>query len=92
LNRLSLKSKEAIRDIRNLANVGIASTPTIKHTTSLNRFKEIAGADAAEEGVIVCRINKKKSLPDNNVAIPWNDFSEFLDKIVVESYIPHSTY
>lgn len=62
--------------------IKLTSTPVIKHTNALNRFKEIAGADAAEQGTIVCRTNKKKSLPGNNIALPWNEFSEYLDIIV----------
>jgi predicted AAA+ superfamily ATPase len=62
--------------------IKLTSTPMIKHTNSLNRFKKIAGADAVGQGIIVCRINKKKSLPGNNVALPWNEFSEHLNKIV----------
>jgi hypothetical protein len=55
----------------------------IKHANSLNRFKKIAGADAADQGIIVCRTDKKKSLPGNNVALPWSDFSDHLKKIII---------
>lgn len=62
--------------------IKLTSTPMIKHTNSLNRFKKIAGADAADQGIIVCRTNKEKRLPGNNIALPWNKFTEYLIKIV----------
>lgn len=38
--------------------------------------------DAADQGIIVCRTNEEKRLPDNNIALPWNEFSEYINKII----------
>lgn len=54
------------------------ATPTGKHLNSLNKFKQIAGKDSAEKGLLVCRISKQTALPSGNLAIPWNAFPKWL--------------
>jgi predicted AAA+ superfamily ATPase len=58
--------------------IKLTATPTLKHIEPLNRFKALAGRDAAETGLLVCRISKSMSLPSNNLAIPWHDFPAWL--------------
>ena len=58
--------------------IKLTATPTLKHIEPLNKFKALAGREAAETGVLVCRINKSMALPSNNLAIPWNDFPAWL--------------
>ena len=62
--------------------IKLTATPGPGHLAGLNRFKEIAGTEAAEQGVIVCRVNTPRALPDNNLAIPWYQFSEWLEKVI----------
>jgi hypothetical protein len=62
--------------------IKLTATPGPGHLAGLNRFKEIAGKEAAEQGVIVCRVNTPRALPDNNLAIPWYQFSEWLEKVI----------
>jgi hypothetical protein len=63
--------------------IKLTATPSSGHLAALNRFKEIAGKEAAEQGVIVCRVNTPRVLPDNNLAIPWHKFSEWLEQVIV---------
>lgn len=62
--------------------IKLTATPGTGHLTSLNRFKELAGNEAAEQGVIVCRVGKRRPLPNNNLALPWAEFSDWLRGIV----------
>lgn len=64
--------------------IKLTATPTSRHLEALNKFKAIAGGDASETGLLVCRINKLTQLPLNNIAIPWKQFSEWcLAKLTV---------
>jgi len=58
--------------------IKLTATPSLKHTEPLNKFKALAGKDAAETGLLVCRIEKFTPLPSNNVAIPWHSFPGWL--------------
>jgi hypothetical protein len=62
--------------------IKLTATPRTDHWLALNRFKEIAGKEAAEQGVIVCRVNTARALPGNNLALPWHRFSEWLGQII----------
>lgn len=65
--------------------IKLTSTPTIRHLEPLNRFKKLAGNDASNIGIIVCRVEKKRTLPENNIAMPWHLFSEWLNSILSSS-------
>jgi len=58
--------------------IKLTATPAIKHLEPLNKFKELAKKDAAETGLVVCRIEKQAKLSFNNLAIPWLDFPDWL--------------
>ncbi len=58
--------------------IKLTATPTLRHTEPLNRFKKLAGRDAADTGLIVCRADKTAHLPQNNIAMPWQDFPDWL--------------
>ena len=58
--------------------IKLTATPTIRHLDPLNRFKTIAGHDAAAQGVLVCRTQRKQRLPNDNIAMPWHLFSKWL--------------
>lgn len=58
--------------------IKLTSTPSLKHTEPLNKFKSLAGKDAGEIGILVCRIDKLTHLPSNNLAMPWNEFPKWL--------------
>ncbi len=58
--------------------IKLTSTPTAKHLEPLIKFKKLAGIDASDQGLLVCRIERKTALPFNNEAIPWQEFPEWL--------------
>jgi len=58
--------------------IKITATPTLQHLAPLNKFKEIIGNDAAETGLLVCKVKQKTILPNNNIALPWQDFPGWL--------------
>jgi hypothetical protein len=62
--------------------IKLTATPAAGHLTSLNKFKKLAGKDFADSGVIVCRVAKRRPLPDNNFALPWQEFGDWLDKMI----------
>ena len=58
--------------------IKLTATPTLKHIDPLNKFKALAGKDAAETGLLVCRVEKDTPLPSKNMAIPWYSFPKWL--------------
>lgn len=58
--------------------IKLSATPAVKHVEPLNKFKDLARGDAADTGLLVCRVEKPTKLPSNNLAIPWHNFSEWL--------------
>lgn len=62
--------------------IKMTATPSSLHLKPLQAFKMLAGKEASKEGVLVCRVSKKTALPENNTALPWSDFSQWLAKII----------
>lgn len=62
--------------------IKMTATPTLKHLAPLNRFKKLAGKEAADTGILVCRVDQTKPLPFGNVALPWHEFPEWLSERV----------
>ena len=62
--------------------IKLTATPGPGHLTSLNHFKQLAGNESADQGVIVCRVGKRRPLPNNNFALPWGEFNDWLQEIV----------
>lgn len=60
--------------------IKLTATPTLRHIDPLNRFKAVAGKDAADTGLLVCRTDKPTPMPLNNLAIPWSHFPEWLSR------------
>lgn len=60
--------------------IKMTATPTLRHLEPLNKFKNIIGNDAAEIGILVCQVPKKTILADNNMALPWFEFSAWLQE------------
>ncbi len=61
--------------------IKLTATPTAKHADPLNQFKKLAGSQAADKGCIVCRTKESRQLPGNNVALPWQEFHQYLASI-----------
>jgi len=62
--------------------IKLTATPTIKHIEPLEKFKKIAGSDASETGIMVCRVDRAVTLPDRNIALPWHRFYEYMEKLI----------
>jgi predicted AAA+ superfamily ATPase len=62
--------------------IKLTATPTLKHVEPLNKFKQLAGREASDTGVLVCRVDKKTDLPSHNIAIPWHSFPEWLSSML----------
>lgn len=62
--------------------IKLTATPASKHIEPLQKFKALAGSDAADTGILVCRTNRVVDLPSGNIAIPWRHFSRWLLKII----------
>ena len=58
--------------------IKLTATPTLRHLEPLNKFKTLAGRDAAKLGCLVCRVDGEIPLPNNNVAISWRMFPGWL--------------
>jgi len=58
--------------------IKLTATPTPNHLNPLNSFKKLLGGDAAETGILVCRVKETKDLPENNLAMPWHAFPKWL--------------
>ena len=62
--------------------IKLTATPTPNHLEPINKFKTLAGKDAAETGLIVCSVKEKTILPSNNIAIPWHQFPKWLKSLI----------
>jgi hypothetical protein len=62
------------------AEIKLTATPTTRHLDPLERFRNLAGKEAAPVGVLVCQVPKPTPLPSGNVALPWQDFPGWLRK------------
>ncbi len=62
--------------------IKLTATPTLKHLEPLDRFKALAKKDAAETGLLVCRVARQTTMPNNNIALPWQHFSRWLSNLI----------
>lgn len=60
--------------------IKLTATPTLKHAEVLRRFRDLAGAEAAPGGVLVCNVKERVALPSGNLALPWSEFPEWLGR------------
>jgi len=62
--------------------IKLSATPSVRHAKGLDRFKKLAGSEASKAGVIVCNVQKRVDLPGGNMALPWSEFSRWLDGLL----------
>ena len=62
--------------------IKLTATPTLKHLEPLNQFKALAGPEGSSEGVLICRVEKPNPLPQNNLALPWQEFPSWLQEML----------
>lgn len=58
--------------------IKLTATPTLRHLEPLDKFRVLAGDEAAEAGVLVCRVEQPQPLPHGNLALPWRRFPAWL--------------
>lgn len=58
--------------------IKLTATPSAGHITPLNRLLALAGNEAYPSGLLVCRVEKEKALPQGHQAIPWQLFPQWL--------------
>jgi uncharacterized protein len=58
--------------------IKLTATPTAQHLAPLNKLRSIVGDDMASHGILVCRVEKRMELQHNNIALPWQEFSQWL--------------
>jgi predicted AAA+ superfamily ATPase len=62
--------------------IKLTSTPSANFTKPLDRFRDMAGKEAAEKGFVVCRVDKPTNLPGSNTALPCQAFSSWLEEVI----------
>ena len=62
--------------------IKLTATPTPAYTKNMHQFKSLAKGSASDQGLLVCRVDKPVMLPGNNLALPWHDYSAWLEKIL----------
>ncbi len=68
--------------------IKLTATPTLRHLEPLNRFRVLAGDDAADLGVLVCQVEQPQPLPHGNLALPWRRFPAWLQDRLAEPARP----
>lgn len=58
--------------------IKLTATPSIGHLRAIDKFKFLAGKDAADTGLLVCAIENVITMPGNNIAMPWFKFPGWL--------------
>lgn len=58
--------------------VKLTATPTARHVEPLERFRRLAGDTADSQGILVCRTAARRDLPRGHLALPWNEFPDWL--------------
>ncbi len=60
--------------------IKLTATPTAGHLAPIDRFIGMAGAEAAQNGVLVCRTKAERVLPNGHIALPWHRFAQWLSE------------
>jgi predicted AAA+ superfamily ATPase len=58
--------------------IKLTATPSAGHVDPINRFLAVAGNEATEQGILVCRTDKERPLPNGHIAMPWSSFPDWL--------------
>ena len=65
--------------------IKLTATPSSGFLAPLNKFKAMAGKDASDTGVLVCRTETIQQMPHGNLALPWQQFPAWLDGLLTRS-------
>lgn len=58
--------------------IKMTATPGAGHAEPINRFLAAAGKEASNQGVLVCRTETERALPNGHIALPWQSFPGWL--------------
>jgi len=58
--------------------VKLTATPTAAHADPIHRFTVAAGSEAHPQGVLVCRTETPRPLPNGHIALPWQSFPAWI--------------
>lgn len=58
--------------------VKATASPTAGHVEPIKRFLTHAGTEAHPQGLVVCRIDTPRPLPNGHLALPWHAFPAWL--------------
>lgn len=58
--------------------IKLTATPGPGHLEPLSRFLSVAHGAAINRGIIVCRTEKARNLPNGHRALPWQVFPEWI--------------
>ena len=58
--------------------IKLPATPGAGHVVPLNRFLAVAVGEATGQGIIVCRTDRERILPNGPIAMPWTSFPAWL--------------
>jgi len=64
--------------------IKLTATPTTRHLDPLNRLKALMGAEAAEQGLLVCTCDQERPMPGGNLAMPWQRFPGWIAGLLGE--------
>lgn len=62
--------------------IKLTATPGAGHVEPINRFLAIAGDEASGQGLLVCRTDIVRAMPNGHIAIPWHAFSDWLARLL----------
>ena len=65
--------------------IKLTATPSSGFLAPLNKFKAMAGKDASDTGVLVCRTETIQQMPHGNLGLPWQQFPAWLDGLLTRS-------
>jgi predicted AAA+ superfamily ATPase len=60
--------------------IKLTATPGAGHVEPINRFLAVAGDEASKQGILVCRTETERALPNGHIAMPWQSFPDWLRK------------
>ena len=58
--------------------IKLTATPGAGHVSPINRFIAAAGDEACPQGILVCRTETERALPNGHLALPWQAFPQWL--------------
>jgi hypothetical protein len=60
------------------------ATPSIHHTATLRRFRDLTGGDVIESLTLVCNVREPTPLADRVTAIPWRAWPHWMQENLLE--------